>query len=480
MGKGAPIKSIIFTFKYVNVPFSSNLHFDISERKILLRIMDLFSVFLVLTLVGYSFHFGYLTLTQSQWTWSITLGLYLMIFGTIFELYDLQRAASFQTTLKNILLTVSVTALFYLLTPYFTPVLPANRIQILFFFLAMVLALLGWRYLYIILFSTPRFNKRVLVVGNAFDIQLIAHNLHVADPNYKVIGFVNTDRPLQSNETARLKVVELANIQKAVHRYAISEIVVSSAGEGINFQLYTQLIRLLEKGFTIREYTQVYEEITHKVPVEHMELDFYKYFPFSRSNKNRFYLFYNRFFNVLFACICSLVTLVLIPFIVVGNMLANKGPLLYKQDRVGLNGRRFKIIKFRTMVKNAEKNGAQWSQKGDRRITGFGKILRNTRLDELPQCINILRGDMSLIGPRPERPEFVRALSKKIPFYETRHVIKPGLTGWAQVRGRYAQSTEDALEKLQYDLYYIKHRNLFLDLNILLKTCSTIIYYRGQ
>jgi lipopolysaccharide/colanic/teichoic acid biosynthesis glycosyltransferase len=132
------------------------------------------------------------------------------------------------------------------------------------------------------------------------------------------------------------------------------------------------------------------------------------------------------------------------------------------------------------MVENAEKNGAQWSQIGDRRITGFGKILRNSRLDELPQCLNILRGDMSLIGPRPERPEFVRKLSERIPFYETRHVIKPGLTGWAQVRGRYAQSAEDALEKLQYDLYYIKHRNLFLDLNILLKTCSTMIYYRGQ
>lgn len=161
-------------------------------------------------------------------------------------------------------------------------------------------------------------------------------------------------------------------------------------------------------------------------------------------------------------------------------MLANRGPLLYKQDRVGMNGRTFKIIKFRTMVKNAEKGGAQWSQKGDRRITAFGKILRNTRLDELPQCFNILCSDMSLIGPRPERPEFVRALSEKIPFYETRHVIKPGLTGWAQVCGRYAKSEDDALEKLQYDLYYIKHRNLFLDLNILLKTCSTIIYFRGQ
>ena len=161
-------------------------------------------------------------------------------------------------------------------------------------------------------------------------------------------------------------------------------------------------------------------------------------------------------------------------------MLGNRGPLLYFQDRVGQNGKLFTILKLRTMVKNAESNGAQWAQKSDRRITPFGKILRNTRIDEIPQCINILKGEMSLIGPRPERPVFVKELSQKIAFYDIRHVVKPGLTGWAQVRGRYVNSVDDTLEKLQYDLFYIKHRNLFLDLNILLKTISTVIYYRGQ
>ncbi|MGB3774847.1 MAG: sugar transferase, partial [Leeuwenhoekiella sp.] len=279
---------------------------------------------------------------------------------------------------------------------------------------------------------------------------------------------------------SKLKAILLEDIEKAVRRYSVSEVVVSGAGENVNFKLYSELINLLEKGFLIREYTQVFEEITQKVPVEHMELDFYKYFPFSRSNKNRLYLFLNQIFNIGFALFCALITLLLIPFILLGNVFANRGPLLYGQDRIGLNGKKFRIIKFRTMIKNAEANGARWSQKGDVRITPFGKILRNTRLDELPQCLNILQGHMSLIGPRPERPEFVVKLSKKIPFYETRHIIKPGLTGWAQVRGRYAQSENDALEKLQYDLYYIKHRNAFLDLSILLKTCSTMIYYRGQ
>ena len=462
------------------MPLLPDIHFEVSERKLLLRLFDLIFIFGVLSLVAFGFKFDYFIISGGHWSWTLSLALYFLIFATIFELYDLQKAASFQATLKNILLTVSVTVLFYMLTPFFTPVLPDNRVQIIFFFASMVLGLAIWRYAYILLFATQRFNKRVLVVGDSFDINLIAENLHVADPNYRVVGYVNTDESPVTSVDATMKAVDLDRLQDAVRRYSISEIVVSSAASGINLVLYTQLINLLETGFPIREYTQVYEEITHKVPVEHVERDFYKYFPFSRSNKNRFYLFVTTCFNMFFATVCLIFALVLLPLILIGNAIASHGPLLYAQTRVGRNGQVFKIYKFRTMVKDAEVDGAQWSEKGDRRITRFGKLLRNTRLDELPQCINILRGEMGLIGPRPERPLFVKRLSIKIPFYETRHVVKPGLTGWAQVRGRYANSEKDALEKLQYDLYYIKHRNVFLDLNIILKTCSTVLYYRGQ
>ncbi len=150
------------------------------------------------------------------------------------------------------------------------------------------------------------------------------------------------------------------------------------------------------------------------------------------------------------------------------------------QERIGKNGKIFKIIKFRTMIRDAEKDGAVWASKNDSRVTFFGRFLRRSRLDEIPQFFNILRGDMSLIGPRPERPHFVRELSQIIPFYETRHIIKPGLTGWAQVKVRYGSTVEDSLLKLQYDLYYIKHRSFFLDVNVIVKTLSTMIFFRGQ
>jgi lipopolysaccharide/colanic/teichoic acid biosynthesis glycosyltransferase len=132
------------------------------------------------------------------------------------------------------------------------------------------------------------------------------------------------------------------------------------------------------------------------------------------------------------------------------------------------------------MIVNAETGGAKWAQKNDSRITKFGMFLRRSRIDEIPQFINVLRGDMSIIGPRPERPFFGNELSRIIPFYETRHIVKPGLTGWAQVNTRYGSSVDDSLTKLQYDLYYIKHRSVFLDINIVVKTLSTILYYRGQ
>ena len=237
---------------------------------------------------------------------------------------------------------------------------------------------------------------------------------------------------------------------------------------------------LLEAGFPIKEYTQVYEDMTYRVPVQFVGKDFYKYFPFSRSNQNKLYLFYRRFFDLIFSFIGLLFGVLLLPFVLIGNLIANRGPLFYTQERVGKNGDHFRIIKFRTMIKNAEHRGAVWAKANDVRVTRFGKLLRRSRLDEIPQFINIVKGEMSLIGPRPERPYFVNELSLSIPFYETRHIIKPGLTGWAQVNERYGSTIDASLLKLQYDLYYIKHRSFFLDANVIIKTLSTVIFYRGQ
>ncbi|TYB77014.1 sugar transferase [Bizionia myxarmorum] len=458
------------------------IHFNISERKLLLRFVDVFVVLLSLYLVSNWFHFDYFTITKENWTWVGVLILYISIFGTVFELYHLQKASRTDKVFANIILTASVTVLFYLLTPFFTPLLPSNRLQILYFYVAIIVALTLWRLFYIYFISAPRFYKKVLIVGETSNIETVVNAFRYVDPNYKIVGYINCEKALE-NAIVIDGITEYppSAIHDIIEKESISEIVVASYNaETITSEIYHDLISLLERGFPIKEYTQVYEDITYRVPVQFVGKDFYKYFPFSRSNKNKLYLFFHRFFDVTLALIGSVAGLALTPLVFLGNLVGNKGPLLYRQERVGKNGKLFSIIKFRTMVTNAETNGAVWAIKNDSRITPFGMFLRRSRLDEVPQFFNILKGDMSLIGPRPERPFFVKELSAVIPFYETRHIVKPGLTGWAQVNVRYGGTVDDSLLKLQYDLYYIKHRSFFLDLNVMVKTIGTMVYFRGQ
>jgi exopolysaccharide biosynthesis polyprenyl glycosylphosphotransferase len=464
------------------MPQKSNIHFDISERKVLLRIFDIVSVLALLYLVGMVFDFDYFKINADHWVWSIVLALYLGVFATIFELYNLQKASKFEIVVQNIILTSSVTVLFYLFTPFFTPELPENRLQIIYFFIAINVALFVWRYAYIVLISAPRFFKRVLIIGNSEDMEKVILSLQKSDPNYKVIGFINTTKTKQSTLGFDLpEEFELDDVAGTVKEHFISEIVIATQpSSGMTVSLYNQLITLLENGVPIREYTQVYEEITHRVPVQHVDKDFYRYFPFSRSNQNKLYLFFHRILDLLFSVIGLLFGLLISPVIIVGNIIGNRGPLFYTQIRVGKNSKHFKIYKLRSMVIDAEKNGAMYAAAKDNRVTKFGRFLRRSRFDEIPQFINVIKGDMSVIGPRPERPVFVKELSKKIPFYEVRHLVKPGVTGWAQVNAKYGVTQEDALEKLQYDLYYIKRRSLFLDISIVIKTLSTIIFFRGQ
>lgn len=460
----------------------SSIHFNISERKVLLRIVDILFVLMVLYVVGHLFEFSYFYITQENCTWILVLILYISIFGSIFELYDLQKSSKFDKVWINVLLTSSATVLFYMLTPYLTPVLPANRLQIVYFFLSVFVAILIWRFAYTHFIFSPRFYKKVLLVGETSNIRAIIETFKDADPNYKVMGFINCE--LKKGEKLNYKdIVEYQpkHIFKVIKDENVSEVVIASYNsENITPKLYKDLITLLERGIPIKEYTQVYEELTQRIPVQFVGKDFYKYFPFSRTNQNKMYLFFYRLFDILISVLGGVFSVLFVPFILLGNLLGNRGPLFYVQERIGKNGKVFKIIKYRTMVTDAEKNGAVWAQKNDSRITPFGKFMRSSRIDEMPQFINVLKGEMSLIGPRPERPYFVKELSEVLPFYETRHIIKPGLTGWAQVKTRYGSSVDDSLLKLQHDLYYIKHRSFALDVNILVKTLSTVIFFRGQ
>ena len=397
-------------------------------------------------------------------------------------MYNLQIASNQFQVIKSIVLTASTTVLVYLLTPVFTPVLPDNRIQIVFFFLAILIALFLWRLFYVKFLASHRFVKKVILVCDNEQVKELIDGLENVDPHYKVLGFVNSDSANnQEVENQLFKNIPIEDLRIFVKENAISEIVIASQKtDGITVNLYNQLLYLLENGFIIREYTQVYETLTQRIPVQYVSRDFYRFFPFSRNNQNHLYLMIIHILEILLSIVGLSISIVILPLILLGNLLGNRGKLLYKQERVGKNGAVFQIVKFRTMIENAETDGAVFATTNDTRITPFGKFLRKSRIDELPQFINILKGDMAVIGPRPERPTIVENIAAVMPFYETRHVIKPGLTGWAQVNYPYGETIHDSLIKLQYDLYYIKHRSVFLDISIFFKTFSTVLFYRGQ
>ena len=461
---------------------STKIHFEVSERKILLRLFDIIIVLFGIYVLELFLDYDYLVISQDNFLAVGVFIIYLSIFGTVFEIYDLQKASKIDITFRNIVLTASTTVLFYLLTPIITPFLPTNRLQIIYFYIVIIIAIFLWRLAYMTFISSPRFYKKVLLVGEISNIESIIKPLKQADPNYHIVGFINSEKEVEDPIKFKgLKEFKKESLLQVILENEISEILIATYNsETITPEIYHDLIALLERGFVIREYTQVYEELTNRVPIQFIGKDFYKYFPFSRSNQNAMYQFFRKFFDIIFSISGLLFGLVISPFILLGNAIANRGRLFYVQERVGKNSEVFRIFKLRTMVSHAEGKGERWAQEDDLRITPFGNFLRRSRLDEIPQFINVLKGDMSIIGPRPEQPYFVNELSKIIPFYETRHIIKPGLTGWAQVNYRYGASVDDSLVKLQYDLFYIKHRGIFLDINILVKTLSAVLYYRGQ
>lgn len=456
---------------------TDKIHFEISERKILLRILDAIFIIAILWILSNFLNFNYFSV-NNQIT-IIVLIVYVNFFGTIFEMYHLPVASSYTKSLKSILLTTSSTVLFYLLTPVLTPILPSNRLQIILFYIGVFSGLLIWRNCYITFLSSHHFLKQALIIGKSKKIDLKIKELTQKNLHYRIKGMVLIDDKVKPKE--EIASVNINEIKTFVEENNISEIIITENSKGkISVELYKVLLNLLNIGVTIRHYSDVYESHNYRLPIHLSNKELYNFFPLNRNNKNKLYLFFTRTFDILFSLIGLIVFSLFIPFILLFNLFWNKGPLFYKQIRVGKNGKPFKIIKLRTMVVNAEKDGAVFATKNDARITLFGKILRKSRLDEVPQFINVLQGRMSIIGPRPERPVFVDEITKNIPLYQTRHVVKPGLTGWAQVNYPYGQNLEDSLMKLKYDLYYIKHRSLPLDLNIFLKTVSTVLFFRGQ
>jgi sugar transferase (PEP-CTERM system associated) len=338
--------------------------------------------------------------------------------------------------------------------------------------LVLAVMLLGWRGAYSWLVRQPYFRERVYVLGTGDRAQRLLNGLRQrAELGIEVVGWTGNIEGELTRETVATHLVGLAR-QNGVHR------VIVAMPDRRGTLPVAELLELRLAGVKVEDSTTWLEKITGRIEVEQLYpswMIFADGFRFSN-----FFRMVRRVLNFSVALVGTILSLPLLPFIVLTIKLGSPGPVLYRQKRVGRAGVPFYCYKFRTMRQDAEADtGATWAEDDDPRITRVGKWLRTSRLDEIPQLWCVLKGDMHFVGPRPERPEFVEWLSKEIPYYGVRHIVRPGITGWAQVQYKYGNTLEDAREKLQYDLFYIKNASLGLDLLIWFQTVKIVLLGRG-
>lgn len=336
----------------------------------------------------------------------------------------------------------------------------------------------SWRLLLQRVFVPMQRRRRVLIAGAGVSGRAI-YNILKDREEYVVAGFVDDDPVNLGKEIGNHKVLGASElITQMVDNKEVDIIVVAITNEKKR-ELISSLLQAKLKGVGVFDMQVMYENITGKLPVSHLREGWLAYADIHGAEGGIYKLRIKRLVSFVVSLLLLLVTLPVTLIVAAAIKLDSKGPIFFRQKRVGLNGRIFDIIKFRSMAIGAEQDGAVWAGENDSRVTRAGRIIRRLRIDEIPQLWNALKGEMSLVGPRPERPEFVEDLQKVMPFYFIRHVVKPGLTGWAQVNYRYGSSREDALEKLQYDLFYVKNMSFLLDIRIILKTIRVVLFGLG-
>ena len=341
-----------------------------------------------------------------------------------------------------------------------------------------VVGILGWRLLFNQLTGSLKLQERVLVVGTGETARKVVRQiLDQREFAYRIIGFIDDDASRVGERIVNPGIIGTpADMAALIEHHHIDRIVVGLSDRRGKLPV-EELLRAKMAGVRVEDATTTYERVTGKILIDDLRpswLIFSDGFRVSRMTR-----WIKRSIDLTLALVFGILSLPLMFLTAIAIAIESGRPVLYCQERVGENGKTFTLCKFRSMRTDAEQGTPIWARDRDDRVTRIGRFIRLTRLDELPQFWNVLRGDMSFVGPRPERPFFVAELAKAIPFYQQRHAVKPGLTGWAQVKYRYGSSLEDAMEKLRYDLYYIKHLSVFFDLTIVFDTVKVVLFGKG-
>jgi len=397
------------------------------------------------------------------------------------ELYDLRVCADRRELFVRLLNALMSASLILAVLYYWSPTLIIGRGVFAIAAGLSITFVVAWRVAFEWVTRLVQPRERVLLVGTSPATITLARELYERrmELGVEIAGFVDTDPKRVGESVLNPRVVGvIEDIPRIVRERGVHRVVVSLAEARGTLPMDRLLEMRMADGVIFDHLASVYEQYTGKIAIENLRPS---WFIFSNGfRKTTLVQATKRALDLVVAAIGLLLAAPIMLLVAAAVRLTSPGPALYHQKRVGQSGSTFTVHKFRSMRQDAEaRTGAVWAQTNDARATPIGRLLRKTRLDEIPQLWNVLRGEMSLVGPRPERPEFVASLTEQIPFYGERHVVKPGLTGWAQVKYAYGASVEDAMEKLQYDLFYIKNMSLALDMFVLFKTVQVVVLRRG-
>lgn len=399
----------------------------------------------------------------------------------LLNLYDPHRVNNLRVTMRGVaaaaLIGMACYAVVYLLAEG-----NQARLGVGFFLVLASLFTLAWRLMYIRIFTAPALMRRVLILGAGTAGETLLEAYHSLHPRpFHLLGFVDDDPAKVGRQVKGLPILsDGSGLADLVERESVSDLVIAISGE-MNGGTFQAVLDAQEKGVEVNPMALVYEELLGRVPVHHLESEWLIRSFVIEARTSMFYEAAKRFLDIVGGLVGMVLLLVLFPFTALGILLESGNPVIYTQIRSGKGGRPYRVAKFRTMRQDAEKDGqVRLTAEKDERITRLGNFLRRAHLDEFPQFWNVLIGEMSLVGPRAERPEWVAQFEKQIPFYRARLLVKPGVTGWAQVNYAYYVTVEEMTVKLEYDLYYIKHRNLLMDIAILLRTIWQIFGLRGR
>lgn len=456
-----------------------------SERKIILLIGDLavsvLAIFLALFFWSQkdwlNFSWEFIGQRAPAWFYFLPLVWIVLLIG----IYDHRRANRHGEVLKGVGTAAGLSAVLYLIVFFVSDPFSLPRRGVAVFIISVTILTIIWRFLYIKIFTAPVFNRRVLVIGAGLaGTTLVSMASKITPLPFELIGYIDDDPEKQGKNYFGCTVVGTGQeLLDRIRLYYITDIIFAISGD-LNPDLFRAILAAEEAGIEVVSFPTAYEELFGRVPVELLESDWILRSFLDQVHTNGLYDAIKRLSDVASGLIGLGALMLLFPLVALLILIDSGRPVFYSQLRVGKNGIPYKIYKFRTMRLDLEDNGVgKMTTQDDQRITRIGKILRRSHVDELPQMLNILKGENSLVGPRAEQPELVQQFQEKIPFYRARLFVKPGLTGWAQINQRYASTVEDTVVKLEFDLYYIKHRTLLLDLNIILRTIGSVLGLRG-